>query len=58
VQASWSLDRMVSGYEELIEMLYDKKCAAAQRDRARLAAAVQPSDSASSSAASSARSSS
>jgi len=58
VQASWSLDRMVSGYEELIEMLYDKKCAAAQQDRSRRAQITQRSDSASSSAASSARSSS
>jgi glycosyltransferase involved in cell wall biosynthesis len=58
VKASWSLDRMVSGYEELIEMLYDKKCAAAQHERARRSDATQLSDAANCSAVSSSRSSS
>jgi glycosyltransferase involved in cell wall biosynthesis len=27
VETNWSLNRMVSGYEELIEALYDRRCA-------------------------------
>jgi glycosyltransferase involved in cell wall biosynthesis len=53
VQARWSLNRMVSGYEELIEMLYDRKCLAAQSDRGQHSLA-HPIDSTNSSVASSA----